>query len=108
MCQPGVMLVQVAMFPLDKAGTSVSADVAEVIDIIDRSGLPYKLTPMATVIEGEWDEVMEVINRARLKLAEQHSRIYMTMAIDDRKDARGRLTGKIASVEQRLGREVDK
>jgi len=34
-------------------GDSVSAYVAQVIDIIDRSGLPYQLTPMGTIVEGE-------------------------------------------------------
>jgi uncharacterized protein (TIGR00106 family) len=104
------MLVQLAMFPTSKADpdASVSADVAEVIDIIDRSGLPYKLGPMSTVIEGEWDEIMPVINKARLMLKEKHQRIYIVMTIDDRKGAANRITGKITAVEKKLGREVRK
>ena len=37
------MLFQLAMFPTTKRSSSgsVSEDVARVIDIIDRSGLPY-------------------------------------------------------------------
>jgi uncharacterized protein (TIGR00106 family) len=100
------MLVQLTMFPTDKRTESVSADVAKVIDIIDRSGLPYKLTAMATIIEGEWAPVMRVVNKARLMLKKTHSRVYIIMAIDDRKDAKNRLTGKIQSVEKKLGRKV--
>ena len=49
------------MTPLGK-GESVSQYVARVVDIVDRSGLPYVLTPMGTIIEGEsWDEVMSVL-----------------------------------------------
>jgi uncharacterized protein (TIGR00106 family) len=102
------MLVSLAMFPTDSAGESVSADVARVIDIIDKSGLPYRLTSMSTVIEGDWDRVMEVVNKARLMLRRKHSRIYIIMNIDDRKGAKRRLTGKIRSVERQLGREVNK
>lgn len=102
------MLFQLTMFPTAGRGTSVSADVAEVIDIIDRSGLSYKLTAMATLIEGSWDKVMPVINRARLMLRRKHSRVYIIIHIDDRVGAKKRLTGKIKSVEKQLGREVQK
>lgn len=100
------MLFQLTMFPTDKRGDSVSADVAKVIDLIDRSGLPYRLTAMSTIIEGEWEPVMKLVNKARLMLRRNHSRVYISIIIDDRKGAKGRLTGKIASVQQRLGREV--
>jgi len=42
-------------------GDSVSALVAQAIDIVDRSGLPYQLTPMGTILEGEWDETFAVV-----------------------------------------------
>ncbi len=102
------MIVSLAMFPTSKGTDSASTDVAKVIDMIDRSGLPYKLGPMATAIEGEWDEIMPLINRARKMLRRKHSRIYIVMTIDDRKGARNRLTGKVRSIETRLGREVSK
>ncbi len=103
------MLFQLTMFPTSKKSASVSEDVAKVINIIDKSGLPYRLTAMATIIEGEWDKVMPVINKARKMLQRLgHDRIYIIITIDDRKGARNRLTGKIASIEKRLGREVKK
>ncbi len=99
------MLFQLTMFPTDKRSDSVSADVAKVIDLIDRSGLPYRLTAMATIIEGEWEPVMRLINRARLMLRRSHSRVYIIITIDDRKCAKNRLTGKISSVERKLGQK---
>ena len=63
---------------------------------------------MSTTIEGGWDEVLAVINKARLSLRRQFPRIHISITIDDRKGARGRLTGKIESVEKRLGRKVRK
>jgi uncharacterized protein (TIGR00106 family) len=103
------MIVNLTMFPTSKSrGESVSADVAKVIDIIDKSGLPYRLGPMSTAIEGSWNGVMPVVNKARLMLRRKHSRVYIIMTIDDRKGAKGRLTGKIKSVEKKLGREVSK
>ena len=100
------MLVQVTMFPTGRRSDSVSADVAKVIDIIDRSGLPCKVTAMATIIEGEWTPIMATLNKARLMLRRSHSRIYISITIDDRKGAKNRLTGKVKSIEKRLGRKV--
>jgi uncharacterized protein (TIGR00106 family) len=96
------------MFPTSRGSDSASEDVARVIDIIDKSGLPYKLGPMSTSIEGEWDDIMPVVDRARLMLKEKYSRIYIIMTVDDRTGASGRLTGKLESVEKKLGREVKK
>ncbi len=102
------MLFSLTIFPTSKGTASVSQDVAKVIDIIDKSGLPYKLTAMSTLIEGDWGPVMKVINKARLTLRKRHSRVYMVLTMDDRKGARNRLTGKVKSVERRLKREVSK
>ncbi|KAA3637455.1 MAG: thiamine-binding protein [Calditrichaeota bacterium] len=105
------MLFQLTMFPSGskRKSASVSEHVAKVINIIDKSGLSYKLTPMATCIEGEWNEVMDVINKARLMLRRNgHERIYINITIDDRKGAKKRLTGKIDSIERKLKREVSK
>ncbi len=102
------MLVQLIMFPTDGQGASVSKHVSKVIDIIDKSGLPYKLTAMATIIEGEWDEIMYVVNKARKELERNHSRIYISITIDDRRGAKNRLDGKIKAIEENLNREVKK
>ena len=102
------MLVQLTMFPSGRKSASVSSEVAKVINIIDKSGLPYKVTAMSTLIEGPWDKVMATINKARLMLKRKHSRVYIIITIDDRKGANKRLTGKVQSVEKQLGREVSK
>ena len=103
------MLFQLTMFPTGsiRKDVSVSEHVAKVIDVIDKSGLSYKLTPMATCIEGSWDEVMPVIDKARKRLRRLgHERIYISITIDDRKGANKRITGKINSIEKKLGRKV--
>ena len=102
------MIFQLTIFPTDKVQAGVSADVASVIDIIDSSGLPYKTNAMSTIIEGDWDEVMEVINKARLKLKETSGRLYIVISVDDREGAGNRLEGKVESLERKLGRKVKK
>ena len=99
------MLAQLTLFPLGKL-SGMSADVAKVIDLIEKSGLPYQLTGMGTLIEGEWDEVIELVGACRKALLEDNERIYMVLKVDDHKGKTGKLTGKVNSVESKLGRQV--
>jgi uncharacterized protein (TIGR00106 family) len=100
-----MLLAEISMWPMDK-GESVSPYVAQVLDVIDRSGLPYKLGPLGTCIEGEWDEVMAVVKQCFETLAGQSSRVAITMKCDWRKGRANALEAKVASVEAVLGRAL--
>ena len=100
-------LLEVSFAPMDK-GESVGEYVAKVLDVIDKSGISYKLGPMGTCLEGEWDEVMGVVKQCFDVLKEESNRIYITMKADYRKGKEGSLNKKIATVEQRLGRSLNK
>ena len=95
------VLIHFSIFPTDK-GTSVSPYVAKSVRLIRESGLPYKLGPMSTAVEGEWDEVMAVVESCFRELKKDCSRIYMTLQMDYREGAVNRIEGKIKSVEAKL------
>ncbi len=95
------VLIDFSIFPVDK-GTSVSAYVARAVGIIQKSGLDHKLGPMGTSIEGDWPEVMAVVNRCFEALQADCDRIYFTIKADYRKDTGNRLKGKIRSVAEKL------
>jgi len=99
------MLLEFSMTPLGK-GTSVSAYVARALDIVDRSGVPYRTNPMGTVLEGTWDEVMGVVKRCLDDLEKDCERISVTMKLDHRKGKSGALTSKMEVVERTLGRKL--
>ena len=50
-----MVLLEFSMSPMDK-GESVSEQVSRSLKIIDDSGVPYRLNPMGTVLEGEFDD----------------------------------------------------
>lgn len=103
------VLLEFSMFPTSgdcRDGASVSAYVSRIIDMIDQSGLPYQLTPMGTIIETESvKEALDIVERAYEELGECE-RIYSAIKLDIRKGKSGRLEGKIASVENKIGRSV--
>lgn len=99
------MVAELTMFPLGKV-EGLSAEVAEIIGIVEQSGLPYQLTAMGTMIEGEWDEVMALVTKCRNKLLQNNERLYIVLKIDDHKGRTGKLKGKVESVEKRLGHAI--
>jgi uncharacterized protein (TIGR00106 family) len=100
-------LVEFSMFPTEKT-QSKSAFVARVLDIVDKSGLPYQLTPMGTIIEGESvEEVLGVITKAYGELQVDCDRVYSSIKVDYRKGPVGRLHKKVNSVEEKLGRKLN-
>ena len=101
------MLAIFSTFPVDK-GESMAKDVSEVIALIDSSGLSYQTTAMGTMVEGEWDDVMSLIKKCHHKLREQSRRVYTQITIDDRQDAKNRISGKIADIEKILNKKVKK
>jgi uncharacterized protein (TIGR00106 family) len=98
------VLVNFAMFPTDK-GTSKSESVSKVLEFIRESGVSYKLNPMATTIEtATMEEALDVINGAYKVLEPDHERVYTTITIDARKGPMGKMTSKIESVENKIGK----
>ncbi len=100
-----MVLAEFSMFPTDK-GESVSEYVAQILDIIDRSGLNYQLTGMGTVLEGSWDDVMKVITDCFKKLEPQSNRITAFIKTDYRKGDESRMTAKVKKVEKLLNRSL--
>jgi len=100
-----MVLLEFSMSPVG-VGESVSAQVARILDVIDRSGVPYQLTPMGTILEGEWAEVMAVVTACFETLAADCPRIGVHIKIDYRAGPGGRMQAKTAKVEQHLGRKL--
>lgn len=99
------VLLEFTMSPLDK-GASVGEYVSRSIDIIDRSEIPYRLGPMGTVLEGDWDEVFGIVKQCYERMAEDCVRISVSIKVDARAGEDRRIVSKIESIETRLGRKL--
>ena len=100
-----MVLLEFSMFPT-AAGESKSAYVARSLDIIDKSGLPYQLTPMGTIIEGEWSEVMAVVTACFEAMKADCPRIATQIKVDYRAGSTPRMKSKLESVERQVGRKL--
>lgn len=94
------MLVAFSIWPYGKE--HLSEEITKVQKLIEESGLTYEFHSMATNIEGDWDEVMNLIKKCRDKLIETNNRIGLTIIIDDKKGATDQISYKVKSVAQKL------
>ena len=83
-------------------GEELSQEVAEVIRVIRASGLPNRTNSMFTEIEGEWDEVMQVVKDAAFVLAAKGIRTEVVLKADVRPGFTNMMQGKTERVEKIL------
>lgn len=100
-----MLMIEFSIYPVGQ-GESMSKEVAKAIDIIDRSGLAYRVGPMGTCIEGEWSEVMEVVRKCYEAMSPATSRLTFNIKGDSRPGKVSRLDQKVDHVESSLGRTL--
>jgi uncharacterized protein (TIGR00106 family) len=101
------LLAEFSIVPLGK-DASVSASVARVLAIVAESGVSYRVNPMGTVLEGEWGDVMTLIGKCHEEMMRDSERVLTTIRIDDRRGKGPRMEQKLTSLEQKLGRRLDR
>lgn len=99
------MIASFSIVPVG-SGEELKEHIAAVLELIDSSGLSYKLGAMQTTVEGDEDEVMALIMACHKKMRERASRVLTHITIDDRAGAENRLSGKVKDVETVLQKEL--
>lgn len=100
------MLVAFSVAPSGGEGldASVHDAVAAAVRIVRESGLPNRTSSMFTEIEGDWDEVFDVIRRATEAVGAYGSRVSLVLKADIRPGYSGEIEGKVERLEAALER----
>lgn len=98
------MLVAFSVAPsgTGRADGSVHDAVAAAVAVVRASGLPHRTTSMFTEIEGEWDDIMDVVKRATEAVLPFGSRVSLVLKADIRPGYTGELDAKVERLEQAL------
>jgi uncharacterized protein YqgV (UPF0045/DUF77 family) len=100
------MIVAFSVAP--SGGPSASSDgsvhdaVAAAVRIVRESGLPNRTSSMFTEVEGEWDEVMDVVKRATEAVGAYGTRVSLVLKADIRPGHTGEIDGKLERLEAAL------
>jgi uncharacterized protein (TIGR00106 family) len=97
-------LVAFSVTPLGVGGDdgSVGDAVAAAVRVVRESGLANETNAMFTNVEGDWDDVMEVVKRAVMTVAEAAPRVSVVIKVDHRPGVNGALDAKVARIEAAL------
>jgi uncharacterized protein (TIGR00106 family) len=97
------MLIAFSLSPAGPdVGDSVADYIADAVRVVRESGLPNHTDAMFTTIEGEWDEVMDVVRRAVEAVAARAPRVGLVLKADIRAGHDGQLTSKVERLEAAL------
>lgn len=93
-------LMEISVVPVGTKTSSFSHVVKEVCRVIDQKGLNYQVTPTATVIEGNIDQLMNVARDIhRTSLNNGVDRVITQITIDDRRDQPMDIRSQVAKVQ---------
>jgi uncharacterized protein (TIGR00106 family) len=73
------------------------------IEILEDAGLDYRLGPVSTAVEGDWEQIMSALHRCHQTMCENHKRVITTITIDDRREQPHHLDEMVDTVARRLG-----
>ncbi|MCU0277116.1 MAG: MTH1187 family thiamine-binding protein [Acidobacteria bacterium] len=100
----GQVVAEVTVVPLGTGSASLSGYVAEIERVLKAfPRLKSMLTPMSTILEGEMDEVVEAVkamHEAPFRMGAM--RVSTTLRIDDRRDKKITMAGKLNAVREKL------
>jgi uncharacterized protein (TIGR00106 family) len=89
-------------------GTHMSANLADILKIVDQSQLAYRLTPFGTCIEGEWDELMPLMKHCHERARELSDHVFTTIRLEDEEGALNKLSSNISSIERAYGHPLSR
>ncbi|MFD1827862.1 MULTISPECIES: thiamine-binding protein [Mumia] len=81
----------------------VAEAVARAVEVVRESGLPHETNAMFTNVEGDWDDVMDVVKRAVEAVAAVSPRVSLVLKADIRPGHTGQLAAKVQRIEEILG-----
>jgi uncharacterized protein (TIGR00106 family) len=100
------MMVQFSIMPVSN-NSKLSEAIAKAVKIIHESGLEYRLTPMGTLIKGDWNDVMKLVQKCHEAVRADYDRVMTQIKIDDSKTDYA-FDDKMKSVEEKAGMSFKK
>lgn len=95
-----IIAFSVAPTVTETPDAEMSEAVAEAVRIVRDSGLPNETNAMFTLVEGEWDEVFDVVKRATEAVMAVSPRVSLVVKADIRPGYPNQLSQKVDSLEE--------
>ena len=99
------VIADIRVLPLGTETASASHYVAGCVNILEQAkDIKYQVTPMATMIEGPLDRVLELLREMHeVPFSAGVERVVTNISIDDRRDKRITMDSKVRAVKEKIG-----
>jgi uncharacterized protein (TIGR00106 family) len=95
--------MHLTIIPLGTDSPSVGEYVVDIQKSLEKSGFPYELTDMGTIIEGNAEDLLQLAAQlAEIPFSKGVQRVSTQISLDDRRDRNVSLGDKTTSVAERL------
>jgi uncharacterized protein (TIGR00106 family) len=99
-------ILEISIVPIGIPGTSLSAYVADCLQVLKQERVTFELSAMGTNIEGNPRDLMRIAMKMHeVPFKKGAPRVLTTMRLDDRRDKKGTLEGKKKAVRRKLKRK---
>ena len=99
-------IVEVSVVPLGTKSPTVSPYVARAVRVLENArDVKYKLTAMGTIIEGDLENLLELVKKMHRTVldADGVMRVVTIIRIDERRDKAASMSSKVEAVKKKLG-----
>jgi uncharacterized protein YqgV (UPF0045/DUF77 family) len=101
------MWMELNVVPTGK-GAPPGPDVDEILKVIDKSGLDYRLSATGINIEGAWEQLVDVARLCHHEMRKKADHVITTIKIDDSGESAARPAAMIKPVESTPARPSKK
>ncbi len=98
------MIAEFSIMPIGK-DVHLSDEIAKAVKLIHDSGLEYRLTPTGTILVGDWERVMGVVQACHDELMKSHDRVIIHLKLDDTTPEHENLDERVQTVRTKAGIE---
>ncbi|TCS83543.1 MTH1187 family thiamine-binding protein [Tepidibacillus fermentans] len=96
-------LLEISVVPVGTNSPSFSSHVSNAVRLIEQKGLKYQITPTATIIEGDINQLMDVAKEIHQNaITNGVQRVITNISIDDRVDKNMEMNQQVSAIQQSL------
>ena len=101
------MNMEISIVPVSQDANTAKY-MAEVVKIVEASGLDYKCTAMSVQVSGTKDENMEVARLSHEKIMSMTDRAHIKLRMDETSGQTNGFQSQLKAIDEILGKEVKK
>jgi uncharacterized protein (TIGR00106 family) len=98
------IIAEIKILPFGSETAGVSHILADCVSVLEKANdISYQVTPMATIVQGPLDRILELVKEMHeIPFSQGIQRVVTGITIDDRRDKQITMEGKVQAVVDKI------